>query len=69
MARVVAANMIPEAKTSADFLQKLEELEPSPEQKKLTIPERQELLLELLWKDGWLDKLKTWPRLGLSSRI
>ena len=61
VARVVAANMIPEAKTSADFLQKLEELEPSPEQKKLTIPKRQELLLELLRKDGQLDKLKTWP--------
>ena len=61
VARVVAANMIPEAKTSADFLQKLEELEPSPDQKKLTIPERQELLLELLRKDGRLDKLKTWP--------
>ena len=40
VARVVAANMIPEAKPSADFLQKLEEMEPSPEQKKLTIPER-----------------------------
>ena len=53
--------MIPEAKTSADFLKKLEELEPSPEQKKLTIPERQELLMELLKKDGRLDKLKGWP--------
>ena len=61
VARVVAANMVPEAKPSADFLQKLEEMEPSPEQKKLTIPERQELLLELLKKDGRLDKLKTWP--------
>ena len=61
VARVVAANMIPEAKPSADFLQKLEEMQPSLEQKKLTIPERQELLLELLKKDGRLDKLKTWP--------
>ena len=35
-------------------------MEPSPEPKKLTIPERQKLLLELLKKDGWLDKLNTW---------
>ena len=61
VARVVATNAIPEAKPSAEFLRKLEELEPSPEQKKLTIPERQELLMELLRKDGRLDKLKTWP--------
>ena len=61
MARVVAANAIPDAKPSAEFLQKLEEMEPTPEKKKLTIPERQELLLELLKKDGRLDKLKTWP--------
>ena len=61
VARVVAANMIPEAKPSAEFLQKLEEMEPTPEQKKLTIPERQKLLLELLRKDGRLDKLNSWP--------
>ena len=61
VAQVVAANAIPEAKPSAEFLQKLEEMEPSPEQKKLTIPERQKLLLELLKKDGRLDKLKSWP--------
>ena len=61
VALVVAANAIPEAKPSAEFLQKLEEMEPSPEQKKLTIPERQKLLLELLKKDGRLDNLKSWP--------
>ena len=66
VARVVAANIIPEAKPSADFMKKLEELEPSPESKKLTIPERQKLLMELLKKDGRLDKLKGWsPDLAL----
>ena len=66
VARVVAANMIPEAKPSANFMKKLEELEPSPDQKKLTIPERQALLMELLKKDGRLDKLKEWtPDLAL----
>ena len=61
VARVVAANAVPEAKPSAEFLQKLEEMEPTPEKKKLTIPERQKLLMELLKKDGRLDKLKSWP--------
>ena len=61
VARVVAANLIPDAKPSAEFLQKLEEMEPTPEKKKLTIPERQKLLMELLRKEGRLDKLKSWP--------
>ena len=58
----VAANAIPDATPSLEFLRKLDELEPnwnSP--KKLTIEERQKLLLELLRKDGRLDKLKQWP--------
>ena len=41
---------------------KLAELEPSQEPpKKLTIQERQKLLIELLKKEGQLDKLKDWP--------
>ena len=62
VARVVAANTIPDATPSPEFLKKLDEMEPdrnSP--KKLTIEERQKLLLELLWKEGRLDKLKEWP--------
>ena len=62
MARVVAANIIPDATPSPEFLRKLEEMEPDPNPpKKLTIEERQKLLLELLRKDGRLDKLKGWP--------
>ena len=62
MARVVAANIIPDATPSPEFLRKLEEMEPDPNPpKKLTIEERQKLLLELLRKDGHLDKLKGWP--------
>ena len=59
VARVVAANAIPDAAPSPEFLKKLDELEPnwnSP--KKLTIEERQKLLLELLRKEGRLDKLE-----------
>ena len=62
VAQVVAANAIPDATPSPEFLKKLNELEPdqNPPQK-LTIEERQKLLLELLRKEGWLDKLKEWP--------
>ena len=62
VARVVAANTIPDATPSSDFLRKLDELEPNQNPpKKLTIEERQKLLLELLRKDGRLDKSKQWP--------
>ena len=41
---------------------KLDELEPNRNPpKKLTIEERQKLLLELLRRDRYLDKLKQWP--------
>ena len=59
VARVVAVNAIQDAAPSPEFLKKLDELEPnwnSP--KKLTIEERQKLLLELLRKEGRLDKLE-----------
>ena len=62
VAWVVAANAIPDATPSPEFLRKLDELEPNRNPpKKLTIEERQKLLLELLRKDGRLDKLKQWP--------
>ena len=62
VARVVAANAVPDAAPSPEFLRKLDELEPNQNPpKKLTIEERQKLLLELLRKDGRLYKLKQWP--------
>ena len=62
VARVVATNVIPDATPSPEFLKKLDELEPNRNSpKKLTIEERQKLLLELLRKDGRLDKLEQWP--------
>ena len=65
--RVVAANAIPDATPSPEFMRKLDELEPGQEpSQKMTIEDRQKLLLELLWKDGRLDKLKKWlPGLAL----
>ena len=60
--RVVAVNAIPDATPSPKFLRKLDELELNRNPpKKLTIEERQKLLLELLRKEGRLDKLKQWP--------
>ena len=62
VARVVAANAIPDATPSPEFMRKLDELEPGQEpSQKMTIEDRQKLLLELLRKDGHLDKLKKWP--------
>ena len=62
VARVVAANAVPDAAPSPEFLKKLNKLEPNRNPpKKLTIEERQKLLLELLRKEGQLDKLKQWP--------
>ena len=62
VARVAAANAIPDATPSLEFLKKLEEMEPDPTPpKKLSIEERQKLLVELLRKDGCLDKLREWP--------
>ena len=62
VAWVVATNAIPDATPSPEFLKKLDEMEPDQNApKKLTIKERQKLLLELLQKEGRLDKWKEWP--------
>ena len=62
VAQVVAVNAVPDATPSPEFLKKLNAMEPDQNPpKKLTIKERQKLLLELLRKEGQLDKLKEWP--------
>ena len=62
VAQVVAANAIPDATPSLEFMRKLDELEPGQEpSQKMMIEDRQKLLLELLRKDGRLGKLKKWP--------
>ena len=69
VAQVVAVNAIPDATPSPEFLKKLDELELNwNPPKRLTIKERQKLLLELLRKEGRLDKLKQWP-LGLALKF
>ena len=53
VAQVVAVNAIPDATPFPEFLRKLDELEPNRNPpKRLTIEERQKLLLELLRKEG-----------------
>ena len=59
---VVAANAIPEAQCSPELLKQLDdEGKDKPEPAKLSMQQRQELLLATLKKDGGLDRLKEWP--------
>ena len=60
VARVAAANEVPEAVPSPELAKDLDEvlLKEAP---KLTIEERQKLLMELLRQDGGLEQLKEWP--------
>ena len=60
IARVAAANEVPEAVPSPELVKDLEEALPK-EAPKLTIEERQKLLMELLRQDGGLEQLKEWP--------
>ena len=60
--RVVAANAILDVTPSPEFRKMLDEMEPLWDPpKKLTVEERWKLLLEVLRKEGWLDKLKELP--------
>ena len=59
---MAAANAVPEAQCSPDLLKKLgDEVGDKPEPAKLSMQQRQELLLTTLEKDGGLDRLKDWP--------
>ena len=60
VARVAAANEVPEAVPLLELVKDLEEALPK-EAPKLSIEERQKLLMELLRQDGGLEQLKEWP--------
>ena len=66
--RVVAANLVPEAEVTLEFMKKLSEDNADTDEKekspKLMIPERQQLLIEILEWDGGLDMLKDWLEKG-----
>ena len=60
VARVATANEVPKAMPSLELAKALDETLPK-EAPKLTIEERQKLLMELLRQDGGLEQLKEWP--------
>ena len=59
--RVVAANLVPDAEPSPEFLRKLNEDEPEQDTPKMTVAECQARLMEILEEKGGLDMLKSWP--------
>ena len=60
IARVLAANIIPEGKLTPELMKKLDEQDPESVPPKLSIEERQELLMQLLRQEGGLDELAQW---------
>ena len=60
IARVLAANIVPEGKPTLELMKKLDEQDLESAPKKLSIEERQKLLMELLWQDGGLHQLADW---------
>ena len=59
--RVVTANIVPKAEPSLELWQELNKDEEEPT-KKLTIEERQELLMQVLQEKGGLDMLERWEK-------
>ena len=57
---VLATNVIPEGKPTPELMKKSDEQDPESAPKKLSIEERQKLLMELLQQDGGLDQLVDW---------
>ena len=60
IAWVLAANVMPEGKPTLELMKKLDKQDLESAPKKLSIEERQKLLMELLQQDGGLDQLADW---------
>ena len=60
IAWVLAANVIPEGKLTPELMKKLDEQDLESAPLKLSIEERQQLLMQLLRQEGGLDKLAQW---------
>ena len=58
--QVLAVNVIPEGKLTPELMKKLDEQDPESVPPKLSIEERQELLMQLLRQEGGLDELAQW---------
>ena len=59
---VLAANIVPEVVPSLAAEEKLNQLDPDGAPKKLTVEERQKLLMQLLRKDDGLSQLDRWTQ-------
>ena len=60
IAWVLTANVIPEGKPTPELIKKLDEQDPELAPPKLSIKERQQLLMQLLKQEGGLDELVQW---------
>ena len=60
IAWVFAANMIPEGKPAPELIKKLDEQDPESMPQKLSIKERQQLLMQLSRQEGGFDELAQW---------
>ena len=60
IARVLATNVILGGKPTPELMKKLDKQDPESTPKKLSIEERQKLLMELLQQNGRLDQLANW---------
>ena len=60
IAWVLTANVIPEGKPTPELIKKLDEQDPESAPPKLSIEERQQLLMQLLKQEGRLDELAQW---------
>ena len=60
IARVLAANVIPAGKPTPELIKKLDEQDLESAPPKLSIEERQQLLMQLLKQEGGLDELTQW---------
>ena len=60
IARVLAANVVPEGKPTPELMKKLDKWDLESAPKKLSIEERQKLLMDLLRQDGRIDQLADW---------
>ena len=56
----MTVNEVPKAEASPELLQELG-MEDKLKEPKMTIPERQAKLMEILEENGGLDMLKDWP--------
>ena len=60
IAWVLTANVIPEGKPTPELMKKLDEQDPESTPERLSIEERQQLLMQLFRQEGGLDELAQW---------